>query len=72
MSTELVQQLHETEDQFLTRKEVYEFYKPRVGAEEAETLSMLYSNIKYMHCRYPPAVEARLKDLGCKFHIIID
>lgn len=67
MEGELRRQLHETDDQFELRYKVYKQYVPKYGEDEAETLSMVFSNIKFMDCRYPPAVEAKLADCGGKF-----
>ena len=53
---------HETDDQYKARVNVYRFYISKYGEEEADTLSMVFSNMKYMHCRYPAAVESKLAD----------
>lgn len=72
MQKELRRQRHETDDQFEARYKVYKQYVSKYGEEEAETLSMIFSNIKFMGCRYPPEVEARLADCGGTYlHSII-
>jgi len=57
---------HESDDQYEDRYNVFVELRQRYG-EEAETLSMVYSNMKYMHCRYPPGVEAKLAHIACKY-----
>ena len=53
---------HESEVQYTDRKAKYELILQRFpDVDEAQSLSMVYSNIIYFHARYPQKVEEKLE-----------
>lgn len=59
----------EYDDNYEERINVYKFYLPKYGPEKAETLSWIYYDMKFLHCRYHPEVEKELYDYPGMFYI---
>jgi hypothetical protein len=69
---------HESDDQYADRYQIYCGMIPTdtsdkaaydAGVDRAEVLSMIYSNIKYMHCRYESSIEDQLKHIPCTLYL---
>jgi hypothetical protein len=46
------------------REAKYKWHAPKLGADKAETLSMIWSNMFFMKARYPEKVEMQVLNWG--------
>ncbi len=58
---------HESDKWYEARKQVFLEHVDELGIEQAETLSMVWSNMRFLKCRYAAEIEAKVKDWGGKF-----
>lgn len=55
---------HETDFQYAERKRKYDEHVGELGHERCETLSAVWSNMKFLQCRYSEGVEAQVIPWG--------
>jgi hypothetical protein len=53
----------EPPEQFIAREQFYQRILPQVGPDLANTLSMVWRNIKYLGCVYNGDVDKRIREL---------